>query len=488
MSSIVAQLTIPSALHAKATYALRELCHRVGFGLRVVNDGHAHIHYTTGSEDENAHCVTIHCNPLLYLPGTRCKEHVRNRPVWEAEEAGNSLDIVGGAFRLLTLADESRIPREARDSRGLFEVSALPIERRRTIGIPFVDLHAEELQEQLLRRWPELEQARKPLWPGGKRFALQLTHDTDHIHIGAPCEIAANAAKALFRRSREHMELVKLGLKYFNKPLQNPYFRFKWWRQFELELGIRSTFYLFVRPASVKPHVNDSKSSVAGSAVDWPLFRSMVDDGWEYGLHASIHAHHSPNALKVSRQWLEERLARRVVGVRHHYFAFDWLHPYESHRKQAEAGFEYDSSVTYRDSAGFRTGTCFPHQAFDLERDKPIPLLLMPSNLMDGHLLFKDVNGTREDFESAVAKGKAIADTISSHGGMLVFNWHQESAFNSLIYRDFIDVLTSILPTCLRGDPWNATAAEMCAHWKYRAQSLDTGCTLATPLLSTFTI
>jgi hypothetical protein len=205
------------------------------------------------------------------------------------------------------------------------------------------------------------------------------------------------------------------------------------------------------------------------------LLRRIAEDGWEFGLHASIHTRAYPGGFRVAREWLEERLGRRVVGIRHHYFALDWFRPYESHRMHAEAGFKYDSSIAFRDAPGFRTGTSLPHRAFDPERNEVIPLLVLPCNLMDGHLLYKDITGTRERREVAAKKGGDLAETVRQHGGALMFNWHQESAFNQLVYESFLEVLNDVMTPCLHDSAWMATPEQVCAHWTCRSRELDEG-------------
>jgi hypothetical protein len=200
----------------------------------------------------------------------------------------------------------------------------------------------------------------------------------------------------------------------------------------------------------VPADLNDCKSTVAGTASDGGLFRRIADNGWEFGLHSSIHTREYPCGFRAAREWLEECLGRRIVGLRHHYFALDWLRPYESHRMHAEAGFEYDSSVAFCDAPGFPTGSCLPHRAFEPVRNEVIPSWCWPA-ISWTHILYKDIAGTRERREVAAKKGRDLAETVSQHGGALMLNWHQETAFNQLIYESFLEVLNDVLPACCTG-------------------------------------
>jgi len=452
--------------------------------MRLVEGDRAHIHYTSDSSRAASDSVVVRCNPSLYCPETRCKVHVRGPlQIWEDARATDNFDIIGGSWRLLTLQDEWHVPVQARDRRGTFVVSALPTERAAVVGVPLVEFHAEVLGDTVARCWPRLAEAAAPRWPNGKGYALVLSHDADHVHVGFPAEVAVNLAKAALRRSAEHAALGWCGLQHMFRPQTDPFFRFGWWRHWEAQRGLRSVFYLFVRPRGVPADLNDCKSTVADSATDWALFRRMAEDGWEFGLHPSIHARKHPWAFQAAREWLEQRLGSRVVGLRHHYFALDWRRPYETHRMQAEAGFEYDSSIAFRDAPGFRTGTCLPHQPFDPVRNEVIPLQVLPCNLMDVHALCKDITGTREGHSRAVEKGRDLCRVVCQHGGALVFNWHQEVAFNQLIYGGFVDVLEEVLTDCLRESAWIATAEEVCTYWNRKSRELDQdACSVSIPI------
>ena len=480
MPAVTARLDVPDAFKPKAAYALRELCHRTGFGLQVVDVETALIHYTAQAV-HRTNGIVIPCNPRLYASGTHCCLHRRTWPIWEEVSATGDLDIIGGAYRLLTLLDEQQVSVNERDRRGLFVAPSLPESRRNTINIPVVDFHANILSLEIERILPQLAKAASRKWPNRKRYALTLSHDTDHVHLGALPEMATNAAKAILRRSPNHFSLAVLGLRSLLHPRPNPFFQFGWWRYWESQFAIHSAFYLFVRPPGTPADLNDCKSSVASRACDWKMLRRMANEGWEFGLHASIRSKDYPHSFRIAREWIEQRLGRRIVGLRHHYFAFDWRRPHRSYRQHLEAGFEYDSSMAYRDAPGFRSGTALPHFAFDPERNQAMPLVLLPTNLMDGHLLFKSVDGKRESVEAAVVKGSVVANAVLRQGGVLTFDWHQESAFNQLVYEGFIEVLCNLLPIYVNDDAWIATPAEVCSYWKEKSEALDAAPTVVAP-------
>ena len=184
MPLLRARLDIPAPFVPKATYALRELAHRMGFGLHVTSEDNADLVYGPQTGFDAA----------LYEPQTPCKLHqIDGHRIWGG-------DPIAGTYRLLTYQDESIVPDEARDRRGVFLTTALSPARREIAAEPLVEEHAAFL----LSRLPQA-QAAAPRWPSGKRYALVMSHDADHVHAGAPGELATSLAKAVLHRNADEI-------------------------------------------------------------------------------------------------------------------------------------------------------------------------------------------------------------------------------------------------------------------------------------------
>jgi hypothetical protein len=462
-----ARLDVPPPIASKAAYALRELTDRIGFGLRLTHADAGDLCYGAGAHP--GFRVHVPFEAALYDAGAG-----------EAGDAGGAgrdgdrgdRDPIGAAYRLLTYLDEAGVPDSARDRRDVFVNAALPPARQRTAGEPVVEQHADGLLRLIAERQPRIGEAAEPRWPAGKKYALVMTHDVDAIDTGAPAELATALIKAVARRDASHWALVRSGLAHRFAGGENLFFQFAWWRAWERRLAIRSAFYFFVRRGAAFD-VNDCKSDVGGRAADWPLFRAMADEGWEFGVHASIRARHTPRAFAESHEWLAERLERPVVGIRHHYFALDWRRPWRTHREHARAGFKYDSSIAWRDVAGFRTGTSLPHRVFDPERNEIVPLTVLPCGLMDNHVACADVAGTRQPDAIAATRATEMVQRVRRAGGMLVFDWHQETACNRLMYAGYRDVVERIAADVFGdSDAWTATPYDVYRHWTERTARL----------------
>ena len=398
-------------------------------------------------------------NPHCYDGGGEFLESTEvGGPAWV--EAGQP-DLVGGMFRLLTLADEADVSETSRNRLGVFDTLSLPDERRAGARRPYVEHHLDILWRQIEQWRPDLR--RVPRWPDGKRWAVVLTHDTDAVSLGRPGALLYNAGKLVLRRERVRLGMLAAGLRHWRSPMDDPYFGFTTWRRIENDWGIKSAFYLFVKPRHVPRHVHDSRSAVTDRGIDPGLFREMADAGWEFGLHASILTRHAPHGFAESRRMLEDLLQRPVLGLRHHYWAVDWTAPWKTFRQQAEAGFVYDTSIAWRDVPGLRAATCLPYRPFDPERRTAVDLWELPTALQDGHLL------QATDPEGALATAEGMLEEIRDIEGVLVLNWHTEAANSPYDRAGYREVLERLLNRVLaESDAWITTPGRLVEHWTAR--------------------
>ena len=466
--------SIPESFDDKAEYVFLFFCALWGIPVAISRyhpgAGKSDILYSSKHQHRNQEAVYIPFDERLYDAECQCQSvQYDGHTLWSRPDAEiNSIDIVAGSYRLLTFLDERQVPAEARDQRGTFSSSDLPAARQRTAKLPLVDHHARYLWEALARAQSDLNRAAIPKWPGGKKYAIAVTHDTDAVSLGAAKELGTNFAKFLIRRDRTFLDMFLSGVRYIGKPTENPFFGFPLWREFETSRQFYSCFYLFAKVVPLKRDINNCKSSVVEQRIDWDILRGMAGSGWEFGFHAPIDPEHKSDALVEGKRWIEEKLRTRIYGLRHHYWALDWRKPQVTFRKHIDAGFRYDTSIAWKDTAGFRAATCHPFRPFDPEQDEPLDIYEIPTCLMDGHIIKNP-----DDVSSAVEEGLGIVRKVKEQGGVVVLDWHTETACNAYNYRSHLTVLRDILePLLADGDAWMATPWEIAQHWQQRSVKL----------------
>jgi hypothetical protein len=397
------------------------------------------------------------------------------RPLWCNAKVTDpdEVDLLGGVFRLLTLADEAAVPETMRDRRGIFTSIALPAARMAQAQMPLAEYLVIELVDRLKQRDPALL-PQWPRWPGDRRSALSLTHDTDCLSFAFWREVVYNAAKGLIGRNAVFAKLVIDSISPNKWGRKNPFNGFAAWRHFSETRALKSCFYLFHRGRAPRD-LNDCRATVFTSDADWAMLRELHDAGHEIGLHPSIHAKDTPGEFEGIKQDVEERLARAVLGVRHHYWAIDWRAPWRTWRQHERAGFSYDSSIAWRDIPGLRAGTSMPYRPYDLDNERPLDFVVVPCAIMDGYV----VAGPRAAQHRKDAR--ALLKRISEVGGIAVVDWHTEAACNRYQFRGYVDALSDLLDTAACGTVQAAmTPGEAAAYWRRRvaAHAPDVGATV----------
>lgn len=474
MTTLQIGLDIPDAFVPRAEYALRFLSASWGLVVEIRRDvertPHGHLLYTRSSKDlSRAGQVVVRFDERLYDPMTVCEATVLDgHLVWCRQgEDPMGADLIAGIFRLLTLADELQINPGDRDVLGNFSAPGLPAGRRSTLGEPLADYHAALLLDRLLSVAPELRASIAPRWPNGKRYAVCVSHDSDAMHRGHPREVATAFAKALMRRNAVFWAMACEAVKHRHAPMKSPFWGFDGWRDAEALLGIRSCFYLAVRPLKVRRRLNDCKSDALVAGVDWTFFRELRSAGWEIGLHPAIDAQKSLEEIQLAKQSIEERLGSSIKGIRHHYLAIDNLRPWETFRKHLAAGFTYDSSLGWHDRPGFRAGTALPFHPYDPQLAKALDLIQLPLALMDCQVVGSGV-------DAAAERSSGVDEVVRRVGGMLMLNWHTESYCSRFIYSGY-RALYDCIVTRLHADAdaWFATPEDIAVWWSIRTARLN---------------
>ena len=120
----------------------------------------------------------------------------------------------------------------------------------------------------------------------------------------------------------------------------------------------------------------------------------------------------------------------------------------------------YDSTLGFRDLAGFRNGAAFPFRPFDVERGLPINLWEIPLVLMDGVLFDRDFSGESKVWPRAEKVLEAMRD---SRGAGSVC-WHQR-VFCDRDFPGWGALYERILAWIRDNGGWMGTCRDLLAHW-----------------------
>ncbi len=377
------------------------------------------------------------------------------------------LDYVGLVFRLLTLMDELNVPDAQRDALGNLPLD-LRIPRLQFCDRPMVDEAVQSFKQELIARHLLQEEDLLPRWPGGKRYAVVITHDTDGPCLLEPKELAKAGAKGIMRRDGMEARAFVEGVHRLLTRGSDPYFNFSQWAAFEQSLGTRSAFYIYMKGKQVPDHVHNPLYRVSTSRAKWRVLHELVDRGWEIGLHSSIHALERDEYIREEKDELERFLGQPVRGHRSHYWSIDWRHPDNSLRRLAAIGIGYDCSIAWKGVPGFRSATVTPYHPYDFQHHSGLALLEIPTNLMDGHL-FEYYQRTEPYLWFAL-----MTQHVKTHGGVLNLDWHTRTWVDRFSYRGWRTFLVEQLQKLVHmNEAWFATPKELYDHWLARERQIE---------------
>lgn len=297
-----------------------------------------------------------------------------------------------------------------------------------------------------------INQGLRAMYPDGKRFAICLTHDVDNlypslIHIGLSSLCSVKTFR--FRRMKEQL-IWKFG-----KRQLSPYNNFSQIMEIERQFGAKSTFYFMATDRDIL------RSRYRIDELGDEL-KSIVENGWEVGLHTGYYSFDNLESIIYEKQRLEQTVGREIVGSRNHYLRFKTP---DSWQLLSKAGFKYDTTFGYNDAIGFRNGMCHPFRPFDLNRERIIDIVEIPLNVMDGALF----EAMKLGYDGALAHVKRIIDAVERRNGVITLLWH--SHIFGCPFRDrWAELYKTILEYCRGKNAWMTSADEIC-QWFVRERT-----------------
>ncbi len=222
--------------------------------------------------------------------------------------------------------------------------------------------------------------------------------------------------------------LHKIGVKYED----NLRSMISWMMDVNEDHGNRVAFYFITEYTSEYDIKVDFDSDEMRS-----LFREINRRGHEIGLHPGYECFDNKNNFlksvqKLKKIMLEEDIKQDVIGGRMHFLRWDIMktpHLWES------AGLDYDTTLFFAESAGFRCGTCKEFTMFDLVARKPFNLKQRPLITMESTIIGPKYENLRYS-EQSLSRFKYFKKICHKYNGSYVLLWHN-SSFNNKKDKEF---------------------------------------------------
>ncbi len=464
---------IPGLDAARAKYAWSVLCETAGLPFRFVGGREERLNVYYGS-DSAPPATKLIVRPadwrrvLADVPAARAGSEQYPDLIWAAKhgEAGRrAFDPVAAVYWLMH--DWERQDAVARDEHGRPIGQQSPLADLGILYDPLVNRYADRMRRAVLDAG--IDAAAAPLWPDDKRCALVLTHDWDSPARWSPRDLFWSAAGMVRRpgaASLRRFAAVVGGL--FSTRIlrkKDPYMCLEDWADFERSVGARSAVYAGTYSRFEKGAApNDVSYRIDAPHLAGPL-KKLDRDGWEVGLHPSYNAWKDSGLFAMQKQRLEALLGHSIQGLRHHILRLDPAGAERTLALHEELGFEYDTSVIFNDSAGFRRGIATPYHAPGPDCWPPLALVELGQTIMD----CQELRGA--DFQTARDRIQTVVERTVDVGGCVNLNWHVHSWHDDYpryreVYRDLVTQLVGY------DDVWVALPREVAAWWQARRRRL----------------
>lgn len=337
-------------------------------------------------------------------------------------------------------------------------------------GFPTLDLHIDFLRNQMHASGIEFIEI--PPVPQGYQFMVCLTHDVDHPAIRRH-RSDHTAAGFLYRASIGSILGLMRGQLSFQSLVENCIAVAKWplvqlglardfWADFanqyrQIEGGLPSTYFVI-------PFAGESGRGLAGASYKRrasaygardiePVIREIQNSGSEVALHG-LDAWLDSDSAVLEIDEIRKLTGKSEIGVRMHWLCFNVNSP----RELEQAGATFDSTIGYRETVGYRTGTTQPYMPLGAQS-----IIELPLHAMDTALFYPAYLGLRPQRANDLLAN--LVRNATRFGGCLTVNWHDRSLaperqwFAS--YRQFLDEAAS-------HKVWFTTCSEAAAWFRKR--------------------
>ena len=347
------------------------------------------------------------------------------QPLVQATAEGFQLgyDILGVTYWMLARCEEVSPPAELLDNHGRFPATSSHAFGHGYLERPIVDEWLGVLRQLVQRRWP-----RMPLQQ--KHFKIVVSHDVD-----VPSAYAFGSRRALVRsmavRLLRHRDLtgalnaprIRFGSRRKLHPA-DPFNTFEWLMDQSDAVGIRSAFYFIC--GRTDPRL-DAQYEPKHPAIR-SLMRRIHERGHEIGLHPSYNTFNNPSGIASEASRLqqiasEEGIQQSEWGGRMHFLRWQW--PTTAYGWE-QAGFQYDSTLSYADRPGFRCGTCHAYRMFDPVAQRKLQLIQRPLIVMECSVITNCYRGLGCS-PAALALIQQLQQRCHGVGGQFTLLWHNNN-------------------------------------------------------------
>ena len=317
-----------------------------------------------------------------------------------SEKSALPFDIFSAGFYLLSRYEEY-LP-HVKDERGRYPVSESLGYKEKFLQQPVVDVWAYKFKKVLEEHFPSIEFSSKKM----------------NIHtVIKAVEPYAYEQKGIFRSFIGYLsDLLRFKILQVTRRTQvilgvrrDPHNTFKWIiNRAKRSKNPLSVFFLLGEAATFKESINTHRQK-------FKMLIKYVNDYKEVGLLFSMGALDEHQMLKKEKEQLEEITNRNLLSTMGSHYLVNLP---DFYRDLVELEVKRDFTMVYKNTVGFRAGTCTPFLFYDLDYEIKTPLIIHPLAMTTLALTGKsdiEINKTIDAVMNSVKKVNGTFSMIFSN-------------------------------------------------------------------------
>lgn len=337
---------------------------------------------------------------------------------WDLTVRDGVVALPRAMLRLLAGVATARTERhsETRDRHGRVPPAANALVAETLEREPVVSRAAAALREAVVQAAGPRPVYLATPWPGGRRWAVAITHDLD-VASWWPLFTGMRVAE-LVGKGELGLTLRALGAAagaVVGDPVTAGAAALL---ADESARSVPSTWFVICGTPTIATFTAGDITYRPEARRPSDIVRAALAAGHALGLHGSFATMDEDGRFAAERRRLEAIAARPVTGVRQHFLRF---RPLATQRAMAAAGFTWDTSYGFPDRNGFRLGAADVVPLWDEDAGQGMGLDEAPVTWMDRALSkYRGVESPDEWVDDALA----LAAVCREVDGLWVGVWH----------------------------------------------------------------
>ncbi len=332
------------------------------------------------------------------------------------------IDIFASSFFMLTRWEEYVLKEKDKHGRTSDELQ-LSVKHKFNER-PIVNEYVEMLRNMFAHLGFEIENKHK--------YKLKVTHDIDFFarYDKFSKVVKAIGGDIIKRKSfKKAINTFQSYLKIKKGKIKDPYDTFDYFMNLSEKEGLKSHFYFI--PAMLSEE--DAHYNITDEAVIKKM-QSIKDRGHIVGVHGAYRSYKNKELFQKELRRFPNEI--KITEGRQHFLRFS--NP-ETWQMQEDVGLQFDSTMSFINNVGFRSGTCYEYFVFNILTRKKLNLKEQPLIVMEQALIKKYPN--KDDFYIKII---ALKEIVKKYKGTFVVLWHNNN-FNVVEWERFKDVYENVL-------------------------------------------